>query len=89
MLNRQQFVDKYEILALLKISDRTLKRYRAMRWTEGIHYVKPVQRILYNRPLIEDWLVNSDDPQAHDRAIAAFLDTLPSNQPLSRRRRAS
>jgi hypothetical protein len=74
------FVSKHEIKQLLGVCDRTLERYRKNHWHEGIHYVKPVQKILYNRPLIEDWMVNRHDWRAHDRAIEAFQDSLLSNQ---------
>ncbi len=74
------FIDKHEVCQLLKVSDRTLSRYREQHWYLGIHYVKPVQKILYNRELIEDWMVNRHDYPAHLRAIEAYQATLLSNQ---------
>jgi Helix-turn-helix domain len=81
------FISKKEACDLLKISERTLARYRSDHWYLGIHYVKPVQKILYNKELIEDWLVNKHDWGTHMRAIEAYQSTLPSNQP--KRKRAS
>ncbi len=80
------FVDKHEISKLLHVGDRTLARYRDAHWHCGIHYVQPVQKILYNKELIEDWMVNRHDYPAHLRAIEAYQSSLPSNQ---KRRRSA
>jgi hypothetical protein len=74
------WLDKHEICALLKVTDRTLTRYRSDKWMIGIHYVKPVQKILYNKELIEDWLVNRHEWHIHLRAIDLYQASLPSNQ---------
>jgi hypothetical protein len=79
------YLDKHEACKLLKICDRTLARYRDTEWHLGIHYFKPVQKILYNRELIEDWLVNRRDYPAHLRAMEAYQASLLSNQPRKRR----
>jgi hypothetical protein len=56
------------------ISVKTLQRYRDKYWIDGVHFVKPVQRCLYNRPLIQDWMLNHvHDPAAHQRAIEAWV----------------
>ena len=62
------------------ISVKTLQRYRLKHWTLGIHYMQPVQRCQYNRPLIEDWIVNRHEPQAHNRAIEAWVFSQQGNQ---------
>lgn len=80
-------ISKQEACNLLKVSERTLARYRALYWYVGIHFFQPVQHTTYNKELIEDWLVNRHDQPAHQRAIDAYLATLPSNQP--KRKRAS
>ena len=80
------FINKQEVCKLLDISDRSLVRYREKYWLLGAHYVKPVQKILYNRELIEDWLVNRHNPVAHQRAIDAYQASLLSNQPKRRRK---
>jgi len=80
------FIGKQEVCDLLQVTERTLSRYRANHWFLGIHFVKPVQKILYNKELIQDWMVNCDDYSAHLRAIEAYQATIPSNQ---KRRRAS
>ena len=81
------FIGKHEDCKLLQVTERTLARYRADHWYLGIHYLKPVQKILYNRELIEDWMINRHEYHAHLRAIEAYQATLPSNQP--KRKRAS
>jgi hypothetical protein len=74
------FIGKHDVCALLQVTERTLARYRADHWYQGVHFVKPVQKILYNRELIEDWMVNRHDYSAHLRAIEAYQATLASNQ---------
>jgi hypothetical protein len=48
---------------------------------EGIYWFRDPSsgRILWNRNLVLDWIVNGNSP-AHQRAIEAFLSSLPSNQ---------
>jgi hypothetical protein len=50
---------------------------------EGVHWVKSGERsVLYNVPLLEDWLANrKNNPEAHQRAIDAHRQSLPSHQP--------
>ena len=74
------WVTKTDVMALLQISERTLARYRSDHWYIGIHYSKPVQKILYNRELLEDWMINRHEWGAHLRAIEFFQASLPSNQ---------
>ena len=74
------WVAKADVMALLQISERTLARYRSDHWYIGIHYSKPVQKILYNRELLEDWMINRHEWGAHLRAIEFFQASLPSNQ---------
>ena len=62
------------------ISVKTLQRYRLKYWTLGIHYVQPVQICQYNRPLIEDWIINRHEPQSHNRTIEAWVRSQPGNQ---------
>jgi hypothetical protein len=80
------YMNKHEACALLQVTERTLTRYRSNHWYLGIHFVKLPQKILYNRELIEDWMVNREDYSTHLRAIEAYQATLPSNQ---KRKRAS
>ena len=49
---------------------------------EGVHWVRSGERsVLYNIPLLEDWLTNrKSNPEAHQRAIDAHRQSLPSNQ---------
>ena len=51
-------------------------------------WIRINNRILYNEALLTDWFVNQTDPQAHQQAIQAFLEALPSNQPRKPGRKA-
>jgi len=77
-----RFVGKQEIAALTGLSCETLKQYRLTgRWIEGIHWIKLNSRVVrYNFFLIKDWVQNHNNPQIHQRAIEAYLSSLPSNQ---------
>jgi hypothetical protein len=69
------FLTGAEVRSLLGgISTRTLNRYRLKYWTEGIHYVQPVQLVRYIRPMIVDWMLNGkSNPMAHQLAKEAWL----------------
>jgi hypothetical protein len=59
---------------------------RRQVWREGLHYVTdPAGDRLYNLTLIADWVANLNDSVAHERAIEAYLSSLPSNQPTGRK----
>jgi predicted DNA-binding transcriptional regulator YafY len=73
-------ISRPEAMASLQISRRTLSRYCAELWYLGIHYCKHVQKILYNRELLEDWMVNRHEWGVHLRAIELYQASLPSNQ---------
>lgn len=75
-----EFISKQEVCQLLQVTERTLARYREKHWYKGIHFVQPIQKILYNKALILDWMVNRDDAIAHLRAIENYQASLPSNQ---------
>ncbi len=49
---------------------------------ERIYWVKVPgsPHILWNVPLVIDWLVNGSDSPAHQKAIENFLASLPSSQ---------
>jgi hypothetical protein len=66
-------IKESEVRALLgDVSAKTIARYRGKYWTEGAHYVKPVQRCLYVKPMIEDWIIHRDDPARHQNAVEAW-----------------
>jgi hypothetical protein len=75
------FCNHKKALEILAVSESTLKRLRKTgALIEGTHYVRMGDRVLkYNRALLEDWLANQGNPQAHDRAIAAYFASLPSS----------
>jgi hypothetical protein len=84
------WLNKHTAAALLGISSHTLKSYRKLYWEYGIHYQRYNSRtIRYNRELILDWVANRSSPECHQRAIEAYLASLPSNQPKTRGRKAS
>jgi hypothetical protein len=86
-LEESDLMKSSEVRALLgDISPRTLDRYRARYWHCGIHYVQAVQRITYVKPMILDWLINRKEPEAHQRAMEAWL---VANQVPKTRKRAS
>lgn len=84
-------VDKSRIREELGISPSTLKnwrlgrlhegRYLEAKLTEGVHWVRMGKRkTLYNLELLRDFLHNQDNPDAHQRAITAYLASLPSSK---------
>lgn len=85
-LEDSDLIKSSEVRALLDISKRTLDRYRAKYWHEGIHYVQPVQRCLYIKPMILDWMMNRKEPATHQRSMEAWL---AANQAPKTRKRAS
>jgi hypothetical protein len=81
------FVSKRSAIELLGISDSTLKVWRLgkgdrpPKLTEGVHWIRYSEKaILYNSALLEDFIVNIANPEAHERAIANYLASLPSNK---------
>lgn len=82
-----RFVGKQEIADLTGLSCETLKQYRLRgRLIEDIHWIKLNSRVVrYNLFLIKDWVQNHNNPQVHQRAIEAYLSSLPSNEKKRRR----
>jgi Putative excisionase (DUF1233) len=74
MINQSDLMGAAELRQLLGVTDRTLTRYRLKHWEEGIHYVAPVQRVLYVRPMITDWILHhKNNPGAHQDAKEQWL----------------
>jgi Putative excisionase (DUF1233) len=74
MINQSDLMGAAELRQLLGVTDRTLTRYRLKHWAEGIHYVAPVQRVLYVRPMILNWILNhKTNPLAHQDAMEQWL----------------
>ncbi len=87
---RSPWLDKHAAATLLGISVHTLKPYRSLHWQSGIHYQHLNSRtVRYHRELLLDWLATRSNPELHQRAIEAYLASLPSNQPKVRGRRSS
>ncbi len=87
---RIKLVDKHQAAAILAISPETLKKYRLQpnsTLIEGVHYFVWNARVIrYNAELLADWGMNRANPGAHQKAIEAFLASLPANQPTRKRR---
>jgi hypothetical protein len=92
------FADKQAIFQILGIRNGTLKTWRIGRpdagiapvLREGIHWIRQSSRhTLYNVPLLRDFIANRANPEAHERAIAAYLASLPSSQSTPQAQRRS
>jgi hypothetical protein len=79
---RELFVDSAMLQEKLGLSTKTLQSLRREgTLIQGIHYSEVNSRlILYNLPLMIDWVVNRHDLEAHLRAIENFQASLLSNQ---------
>jgi hypothetical protein len=90
MISQSDLMSGAEVKALLGSKDKTdkfLRRHRQAYWLEGIHYIQPVQRVLYVRPMIMDWILNhKTNPLAHQDAMEAWVS---KTQGRDRRRKAS
>jgi hypothetical protein len=74
MINKSDLMPASEVRELLEVADRTLTRYRLKHWVKGVHFVAPVQRVWYVRPMIMDWIVNHrSNPLAHQDAMEAWV----------------
>jgi hypothetical protein len=75
MMEPSDFLSGSEVRKLLgDISTKTLDRWRLKYWTEGVHYVQPVHRVQYIKPMIIDWMLNGKaDPAAHQLAMEEWV----------------
>jgi hypothetical protein len=47
---------------------------------EGVHWARCGKSVLYNIPLLEDWVANhAANPEAHQKAIDDYRKSLPSH----------
>lgn len=71
-----------EVRNLFGISRQTISRWVAQKvLIENVHYFKLSEKSYrYNAALIQDFLLNRNTPELHQKAIQAYLDSLPSNQ---------
>lgn len=75
-------VSPRELVETVSLSKSTLYRLRQTEWQAGVHFHKlSHNKILYNLPLILDWVANRGSPVLHERAIRLYLADLPSSQP--------
>lgn len=79
----EEFLPRSKVQSLLGVSASWLKAHkRDGRLIEGIHWYRlGPNHVLYNLPLLRDFIVNSSSPAQHQRAIEKFLRSLPSSQP--------
>lgn len=82
------FMSTEQACEMIGCSRKTLLEYRRDHWKKGIHYFPQDQKVLYNRELIQDWVINRDCPDAHLRAIEVWSSRQLSNQSLKRGRKA-
>jgi hypothetical protein len=89
MTINSQFCTKRVISQVTGLSDSTLKQYRLSGiWIEGIHWQRLNSRcVLYNLPMILDWVAHRYYPEAHQRTIDDYLRSLSSNQRKQKRGR--
>lgn len=74
----------------LGVSGETLKRWRLKGKLPPHVFTKfGYKSVRYCRELLLDWQLNPDDPEAQSRSIEALQNSLPSNQPQKRGRKAA
>ena len=85
-----KFITKRQAEELTGFSCETLKKWRLSgKLIEGVHWIRVgnTQRVVrYNQSLLIDFLQNQQNPLAHERAIEAYLASLPSHKPRKRSR---
>jgi hypothetical protein len=86
-----QFGDKHAAATILNCHPNSLARSRrntSYGWIEGIHFVRVnASNIRYNLTLLNDWLMNRHDPNAHHRAIENYCQVI-SHQRRQRKSKA-
>ena len=82
--------NKHRAAKVSGLSPLTLRDWRLSgRIQENIHWVRIAKtKVLYNIPLLGDFISNIGDSHAHHQAVDSYLASLPSNQPKARGRRA-
>ena len=71
------------LLEVIEVSPNWLQDGRNTGlFKKGIHYttLPGSNRMLWNLDLVKDLFMNSDNPEAHTRAIEAYIASLPSSQ---------
>lgn len=78
----EPFLTEEEASGLLRVSRRTLQRYRKQGLLiDGLHWQRlPGGDIRYCRPLLVDWVANRKDPTAHQAAIERWRRSLLSSR---------
>ncbi|MEO1145812.1 MAG: hypothetical protein AAFY26_09455 [Cyanobacteria bacterium J06638_22] len=76
-----EVLNSEEACELLRVSRATLDR-RMKDWIRGVHWWKDGSNLRFDRALLQDWMLNREDPLAHQRAIE-----LRQKQKLSNKKR--
>lgn len=81
------FLSTKQTAEILGVSPSTLKAWRLgtrkqpPRLVEGAHWVSLGERkVLYHRELMLDFLANQHRPKVHQKAVTAYLASLPSSK---------
>ena len=86
-----EWVSTAEMATILGVSRDTLKtwrlgdrRGRSPKLVENVHWVAySTRRVLFNLALMRDFMANIGRPKLHQKAIAAYLESLPSSKAVS------
>jgi hypothetical protein len=86
-----EWVSTAEMATILGVSKDTLKtwrlgdrRGRSPKLTEGVHWVAySTRRVLFNRELMRDFMANIGHPKLHQKAVEAYMESLPSSKAVS------
>ncbi|CAN1209054.1 hypothetical protein TUMEXPCC7403_02445 [Tumidithrix helvetica PCC 7403] len=81
-LSNSVWVDKHQAARIIGKSTETLKKFRESgKLLAGIHYQNMGRiSIRYNAYLLQDWVANQHEHNAHLRGIENWQKSLPSNQ---------
>jgi hypothetical protein len=75
------FCTQAKLVETTGLSPRAIKKYRLSSWEIGIHFQRMGHNtILYNLPLILDWIANRHQPELHAIAVRNYLKELPSSR---------
>ncbi len=88
-MTQTKFITTPQLVEVFPLGKSQLQALRdSGTFQEGVHWVKypgsNAQRVLWNWPLIEDYLATGGG-EAHQRVVEAYLASLPSNQTRTRK----
>jgi hypothetical protein len=75
------FCNKTKLIESTGLTASAIKNYRLSSWEIGIHFQRMGHStVVYNLPLILDWIANHHQPDLHNIAIKNYLKELPSSR---------